>query len=141
MEENNLKLGLIGQAIINVTEENTAMKFGSGSVKVFATPAMVGLMEKAAINAVDNLLPDGFATVGTHIDVRHLSATPLGMIIIAKAELIEIDGKKLKFKIEAFDEIEKIGEGIHSRYIIKLQDFLERTNKKLEKMEEKKISK
>lgn len=140
MEENNLKLGLIGQAIINVTEENTAIKFGSGSVKVFATPAMVGLMEKAAINAVDNLLPDGFATVGTHIDVRHLSATPLGMIIIAKAELIEIDGKKLKFKIEAFDEIEKIGEGIHSRYIIKLQDFLERTNKKLEKIEEKKIS-
>jgi predicted thioesterase len=141
MEENNLKPGLIGKAIINVTEENTAIKFGSGSVKVFATPAMVGLMEKAAINAVDNLLPDGFATVGTHIDVRHLSATPLGMIIIAKAELIEIDGKKLKFKIEAFDEIEKIGEGIHSRYIIKLEDFLERTNKKLEKIEEKKISK
>ena len=141
MEENNLKPGLIGQAIINVTEENTAIKFGSGSVKVFATPAMVGLMEKAAINAVDNLLPDGFATVGTHIDVRHLSATPLGMIIIAKAELIEINGKKLKFKIEAFDEIEKIGEGIHSRYIIKLEDFLERTNKKLEKIEEKKISK
>jgi len=141
MEENNLKPGLIGKAIINVTEENTAIKFGSGSVKVFATPAMVGLMEKAAINAVDNLLPDGFATVGTHIDVRHLSATPLGMIIIAKAELIEINGKKLKFKIEAFDEIEKIGEGIHSRYIIKLEDFLERTNKKLEKIEEKKISK
>lgn len=130
MEENNIKTGLIGQAIINVTEDNTAIKFGSGSVKVFATPAMVGLMEKAAINAVDKLLPAGFTTVGTHIDVRHLAATPLSMIVMAKAELIEIDGKKLKFKVEAFDEVEKIGEGLHSRYIIKLEDFLERTSKK-----------
>ena len=131
MEDINLKVGLSGQAIINVTEENTALKFGSGSVKVFATPAMIGLMEKAAINAVDELLPEGLATVGTYIDIKHLAATPISMIVIAKAELIEIDGKKLKFKVEAFDEIEKIGEGLHSRYIIRLEDFLERTDRKL----------
>ncbi|MCL6087836.1 MAG: thioesterase family protein [Actinobacteria bacterium] len=132
MENYNLKIGLNAQAITNVTEDNTALKFGSGSVKVFATPAMIGLMEKAAINTVDSLLPEGLATVGTHIDVSHLAATPLGMIIIAKAELIEIQGKKLKFKVEAFDEVEKIGEGFHLRYIIKLEDFLGRTNKKME---------
>ncbi len=93
--------------MVTATEENTAKKFGSGSVNVFATPAMIGLMEKASIEAVDHLLPDGYATVGTKIDVKHLAPTPIGMIIIAKAELEEIEGKKLKFKVEAFDEVEK----------------------------------
>jgi len=135
MEKNisnfNLNVGLTGQAVTTVTEDNTAVKFGSGSVKVFATPAMIGLMEAAAINAVDKLLPEGLATVGTHLDVKHISATPLNMIVMAKAELIEMDGKKLKFKVEAFDELEKIGEGIHLRYIINLNDFLDRTNNKI----------
>ena len=137
MEEKSLKPGLIGQAIVNVTDENTALKFGSGTVTVFATPAMVGLMEKAAINAVDELLPGGFATVGTHLDIKHLAATPLNMIVVAKAELIEISGNKLKFKVEAFDEVEKIGEGFHSRYIIQLENFLDRTNKKSEVLKNK----
>jgi len=134
MEIFNLKVGLSGQAIANVTEENTALKFGSGSIKVFATPAMIGLMEKAAINTIDNLLLEGYASVGTYIEVKHLAASPIGMIIMAKAELIEINGKKLKLKVEAFDEIEKIGEGIHSRYIVKLDDFLSGTNDKLKKI-------
>ena len=134
MNDFNLKTGLIGQAITNVTEENTALKFGSGSIKVFATPAMIGLMEKAAINTVDNLLPQGFASVGTYIEAKHLAASPVGMIIMAKAELVELDGKKLKFKVEAFDEVEKIGEGIHFRYIVKLEDFFNRTNEKLSRI-------
>jgi fluoroacetyl-CoA thioesterase len=137
MEESGLKPGISGQAIVSVSDENTAIKFGSGSVTVFATPAMIGLMEKAAINAVDNLLPPGFATVGTHLDVKHLAATPLKMIVIAKAELIEISENKLKFKVEAFDEVEKIGEGSHTRYIIKLEKFLDRTNKKSEVLKNK----
>jgi fluoroacetyl-CoA thioesterase len=128
--EVNLKPGLTGQAIVNVTSENTAIKFGSGSVAVFATPAMIGLMEKAAINTVDELLPSGFATVGTQLDIKHLAATPLNMIVMAKAELIEVNGNKLKFKVEAFDEVEKIGEGFHSRFIIQLGPFLDRANKK-----------
>jgi len=142
MEKNisnfNLNVGLTGQAVTTVTEDNTAVKFGSGSVKVFATPAMIGLMEAAAINAVDKLLPEGLATVGTYLDVKHISATPLNMIVMAKAELIEMDGKKLKFKVEAFDELEKIGEGIHLRYIIKLNDFLDRTNNKILQIKSKK---
>ena len=132
MDYTNLKPGLTGQAVATVTDENTAVKFGSGTVTVFATPAMVGLMEKAAINSVDSLLPFGFATVGTHLDIKHLAATPLKMIVLAKAELMETEGSKLIFKVEAFDEVEKIGEGMHTRYVIQLEKFLDRTNKKSE---------
>ncbi|MHB1346870.1 MAG: thioesterase family protein [Candidatus Humimicrobiaceae bacterium] len=137
MDEKNLEPGMTGEAIVKVSKENTAIKFGSGSVTVFATPAMIGLMEKAAINAVDKSLPAGFATVGTHLDIKHLAATPINMNVTAKAELIEINGNRLKFKLEAFDEVEKIGEGIHSRYIIQLKNFLDRTNKKSEVFENK----
>ncbi|MCE5329092.1 thioesterase family protein [bacterium] len=139
MDNFNLQIGLNGQAIANVTEENTALKFGSGVVGVFATPAMIGLMENAAINAIDTLLPDGYASVGTYIEVKHLAASPIGMIIMAKAELIEINGKKLKFKVEAFDEVEKIGEGIHFRYIIKLEDFINTAGNKLKNIGRKTI--
>ncbi len=125
-----LQIGLKSQSAEKVTEENTAIKYGSGTVNVFATPAMIGLMEKASIQAVDTQLPQGFATVGTFVNITHIAATPLNMLVIARSELIEIDGKKLKFKIEAFDEKEKIGEGIHGRYIIKLSDFIERVDKK-----------
>ena len=128
---NDLKTGMLGEARTRVTEENTALKFGSGSVKVFATPAMIGLMEKASINCVDNFLPDGYASVGTRVDVRHLAATPVGMEVAAEAQLIEIDGFKLKFNVAAFDGSEKIGEGTHFRYIVKLDDFLKNADKKV----------
>jgi predicted thioesterase len=126
----NLEVGLKGQTAEKVTEENTAIKYGSGTVNVFATPAMVGLMEKASIQAVEEKLPQGFATVGTFVNITHIAATPLNMVVVARSELIEIDGKKLKFRIEAFDEKEKIGEGTHGRYIINLKDFIERSDKK-----------
>ncbi len=126
----NLKPGMLGEARAKVTEENTALKFGSGSVKVFATPAMIGLMEAAAINCVDGYLPKGFASVGTRIDVKHLAATPIGMEVSAEAELIEVDGPKLKFNVNAYDGKEKIGEGIHFRYIINLENFLTRAQEK-----------
>jgi len=134
MENFNLKTGLTGEAKIKVNEDNTALKYGSGTIDVFATPAMIGLMEKASIEAVDNLLPDGFATVGTKIEVKHLAATPVGMNVTAKAELLEIDNKKLKFRIEAHDDIDKIGEGIHYRYIINLEDFIRRNETKLKNL-------
>ena len=110
-----------------VTEKDTAMSFGSGGVKVFATPMMIGLMENAALSAVDLHLPKGYVTVGTRIDVRHLAATPVGMKVYAMAKLIGIDGKRLEFKVEAYDEKEKIGEGSHERYIIDVERFIERT--------------
>lgn len=119
-----LKVGMTGVKEQLVTDKNTAMAYGSGGVAVYATPAMIGLMENASLSAVDPYLPEGMATVGTRLDVKHLTATPTGMMVKATAELLEIEGKRLLFKIEAFDEKEKIGEGIHERYVIDLAKFL-----------------
>lgn len=113
-----------------VGEEDTAVSFGSGGVRVFATPMMVALMENAALNAVDPKLGEGLATVGLSLNVIHMAATPVGMKVLARAELVSIEGRKLNFRVEAFDEQEKIGEGTHERYIIELSKFLERTEKK-----------
>ncbi len=131
--EFNLKVGMSVEVEELVTERDTAVNFGSGSVRVFATPMMIGLMENASLKTVDPHLPEGFATVGIHLDVKHLAATPVSMKVKARAELIEIDGKKLKFKVEAYDERDKIGEGYHSRYIINLPKFIKASEGKLEK--------
>lgn len=131
--EFNLKVGMTAEVEKVVGEKDTAASFGSGSVLVFATPMMVGLMENAALNAVDSFLPEDYSTVGIHLDVKHIAATPVGMKVRSKAELIEVDGKKLKFKIEAYDEKDKIGEGYHSRYIINVPKFIEASNGKLQK--------
>ena len=130
MNDFNLKIGTLGEARTKVTDENTAIKYGSGTVGVFATPAMVGLMENASINSVERYLPKGYATVGTKVEIKHIAATPIGMEVVAQSELLEIDGLKLKFKIEARDDREKIGEGTHTRYIIKWDDFVKKVESK-----------
>jgi fluoroacetyl-CoA thioesterase len=132
MNDFGLKAGMIGEARTMVTEENTALKFGSGTIKVYATPAMIGLMEKASINCVEGSLPEGFSSVGTKVEVKHLAATPIGMEVAAEAELLEADGPKLKFRITAHDGKEKIGEGTHSRYIVKLDEFLKKAESKIQ---------
>lgn len=128
--EFDLKPGMTARIEKVVAETDTAVHFGSGEVRVFATPMMIALMEKAALTAVDPHLEAGFATVGLTVNVKHMAATPVGMKVTAAAELLEVQGKKLTFRIEAFDEAEKIGEGLHERYIIELFKFLERTEKK-----------
>lgn len=125
-----VKPGLVGEREMKVEVENTAKHLGSGNVSVLATPEMVRLMEGAAVRAVDHLLPDGYRTVGIRVDVRHLAATPLGMTVRAKATLLEVDGRKLTFHVEAFDESEKIGEGIHERMIIDVAKFRQRVESK-----------
>ncbi len=122
--------GLVGEVQAMVSEENTAKHLGSGGVEVFATPAMVMLMERAGVAAVDHLLPEGQCTVGVHLDVKHLAATPQGMIVTARAELTEVDGKRLTFQVEAFDDQEKVGEGTHQRVIIDLERFRKRVEDK-----------
>jgi fluoroacetyl-CoA thioesterase len=122
--------GLIGQTELLVREENTAQHLGSGNVAVLATPEMIRLMEKAAVAAVDHLLPDGHRTVGMGMDVRHLAATPVGMRVCAQAELVTIEGRKLTFRVEAFDEMEKIGEGEHKRVVIDVERFKARVEEK-----------
>jgi len=126
----NLKVGMKAEVEITVEMKDTALAFGSGGVKALGTPVMIGLMENASLKAVDPHLPEGFATVGTDLDVKHIAATPVGMKATAKSELIQIDGKKLTFKIEAFDELEKIGEGLHGRYIINLDKFIDKAENK-----------
>lgn len=123
--------GLVGEREIQVGMEQTARHLGSGNVLVLATPEMIRLMEGAAVQAVDPLLPDGYQTVGIHVDVKHLAATPLGMKVRVRAELQQVDGRRLSFKVEAFDEVEKVGEGTHHRVIIDVARFRQRVEAKL----------
>lgn len=110
--------GLKGEASVVVTDALTAPVMGSGLIVVFATPAMVALMEKAAVNCVDHLLPPGHNTVGIELEVSHTTLTPLGVGVTAVAELIEVDGRKITFRIEARDELEIIGRSTHTRVIV-----------------------
>jgi len=128
--EFNIPLGIEFTATEMVTKDNTASKYGSGLVDVFATPAMVALMEKAALNAVLPHLPHGFNTVGTEICVKHTKATPLGWEVHSKATLKEVDGKKLVFDVVAWDSEGEIGRGTHTRYIIDSKRFMEKLSSK-----------
>jgi fluoroacetyl-CoA thioesterase len=126
-----LQSGLKGSVEIIVAEEHTAPHVGSGRVHVLATPVMVNLMEAAALQAVEGLLPAGHQTVGTHLDITHTAATPVGMRVQAYAELTKVDKRTLTFSVHAEDEKERIGEGIHERIIINLERFDARMQEKL----------
>jgi len=120
----SLELGLKGRAETTVVESNTAAAVGSGLVPVFATPYMIALMENSAVNAVTNYLEAGQGTVGTHLNVSHEAATPIGMKVWAEALLTEVDGKRLVFEVTAYDEAGVIGRGSHERFIINTEKFL-----------------
>ncbi len=125
-----LTIGLKGHAETVVTEQNTAAAMGSGLLPVFATPAMLALMEKAAAGSVQPLLDEGQATVGTRLEVSHLAATPVGMTVRAETELTEIDRKRLCFSVKAFAGEELIGEGRHERFIVNSERFLQKAEAK-----------
>ena len=118
--------GLTGEATTIVAHENTAASVGAGGVDVFGTPMMIALMENASWRAVADYLDEGDVTVGTVVSVRHLAATPLGQRVRATAELIVIDGRRLVFSVEAYDEKRKIGDGQHERFIVNLERFIQR---------------
>ena len=122
----DLEPGWVGQSEQVVTEELTAVHLGSGSVAVFATPALVALMEQAAVAALVERLPPGKTSVGTRIDVRHLAATPVGMRVQARAELVAVDGRRLTFHVEAWDEAAQIGTATHERVVVDEARFMER---------------
>ncbi|MDR7866768.1 MAG: thioesterase family protein [Sporomusaceae bacterium] len=123
---NALTVGAAGEAAVTVTADNTAERFGNKGAAVFATPLLVALMEQAAIAALKPYLADGEGSVGTRVEISHLAATPVGMTVRARAELVELAGKKLTFAVEAFDDREKVGEGRHERYIIDNAKFMAR---------------
>jgi fluoroacetyl-CoA thioesterase len=130
MIEKGIRVGLIGEAITTVTSDLTAVTMGSGSVNVYATPAMIALMEAAAVSAIDPYLLEGRTSVGIDINVQHLSATPVGERITAMAEVTRIDGKRVILEVRAWDEREIIGQGTHTRYIINIDEFMARVNDK-----------
>jgi len=126
-----LQAGLKGMVEITVGEEHTAPHVGSGRVRVLATPIMINLMEAAALQAVEGFLPEGHQTVGIHLDVTHVAATPVGMRVKAHAELTRVDQRTLYFRVHAEDQKERIGEGAHERIVINLAKFDLRMQDKL----------
>jgi fluoroacetyl-CoA thioesterase len=121
-----LQQGMTGEAVTMVTYENTAAAIGAGGVEVFGTPMLIALMENASWKAVAGALDEGYVTVGTHVNISHLAATPLGQQVRASAELIKIDERRLIFNVVAYDERQKVGEGQHERTIVNLERFLGR---------------
>jgi len=122
--------GLTGEAKTTVSEANTSINVGSGSVAVFATPMLVALMENAAINALKGSLSEGEGSVGTKVDIAHTAATPPGMTVTARAELVEVDRKRLVFKVSATDDNGPIGQGRHERFIVNLAKFMAKAEEK-----------
>jgi fluoroacetyl-CoA thioesterase len=127
-----LRAGLTGSAALIVADEHTAPRIGSGRVRVLATPVMINLMEAAALDAVEALLPEGHQSLGIRLDVSHHAATPVGMRVEATARLVEIDGRTLRFAVEASDERETIGGGTHERVVVNVARFDQRVQKKLD---------
>lgn len=125
------KLGANAMAKAMVSDGNTAKAMGSGNLAVFATPAMIALMEEAATSCAAQFLDEGSETVGTMISVKHMSATPVSMEVCAKATLTEVDGKRLVFDVVAEDEAGIIGAGTHERFIVTGEKFLQRAQAKL----------
>mgnify|MGYP002398204953 CR=1 FL=1 len=125
--KSKLMPGLTGVAVDTVTPANSAAALGSGDVPVFATPAMAGLMEAAAVDALRDALDANQTTVGVHLDIQHLAATPVGMTVRAEARLMTVEGRRLTFRVVANDDVEQIGAGTHQRVIVDRERFMQRT--------------
>jgi len=126
----DLRPGASGEASQVVTEQDTAAKLGSGLVAGYSTPSMIALMEMACVAAIQKDMRIGQTSVGMEVSVSHLAPTPVGMHVKARAVLQEINGSRLKFKVEAWDDKERIGEGVHTRVIIDLERFADRLERK-----------
>ena len=123
--------GLTGTADFLVGSQHTAPSIGSGLVPVLGTPVMINVIEAAALAAVERLLPTGHQSLGIHLDVRHFAATPVGMRVRAIAELIAIEGRTLSFRVEARDDLQPIGDGMHQRVVVNVARFDQRVQRKL----------
>ena len=130
MDLSKLRPGLVGAADLRVGVEHTAPSIGSGVIPVLGTPVMINLMEGAALAAVEHLLPAGHQSLGIHLDVRHIAATPIGMRVRATAELTNVEGRTLTFRVEARDEREVIGDGTHQRVVVNVARFDQRVQQK-----------
>jgi predicted thioesterase len=127
----DLKPGLTGQATLTVSESDTAARWGSGRAPVMASPVMVALMEAAAVDCIDARLPTGQESLGVRLDIEHIAPTPAGLTVTATAELVEIDGRTLTFKVEARDDRELVGRGRHVRVVVDSARFRAKAQSKL----------
>jgi len=127
-----LHVGLTGERQTLVEPEDTALRWGSGGVEVLSTPQLVALLESVALSVVDPLLPDGWITVGTRVDIRHLSPTPIGMGIRARAVLTAIEGRRLTFDVTAQDQAGILARGTHERVAVNRRSFTEHAARKLD---------
>lgn len=127
----DISVGMKGEVSTLVEREDTALEVGSGSLLVYATPCMVALMEGAACEAIADALSETQTTVGTELNIQHLSATPVGLEVRAEAEVTAVEGKVITFEVRAFDEAGEIGSGTHKRVIVGTQKFLDKAYGKL----------
>ena len=132
MELTAVQVGLKNTVSEEVTEEKTARAMGSGSLPVYATPAMTCLMEKAATEAVEALVPEGWTTVGISLHVAHTAATPVGLTVRAEAEVTAVEGRKIIFTVRAYDEQGEIGVGSHERFAVAKEKFLAKAAAKVQ---------
>lgn len=123
--------GIQGSASLVVGDEHTAPCIGSGQIHVLATPVMINLFEAAALAACEHLLPPGHQSLGTHLDVTHIAATPVGMRVTAVAEVLAVEGRTIKFRLKAEDERDVIGEGLHERVVVNVAKFDLRVREKI----------
>lgn len=122
--------GMTGTANMIVGTNDTAPRVGSGKIAVLATPVMINLIEEAALNAIEDALPDGMQSLGTHLDVSHIAATPVGMAATAEATVTRVDGRTVHFEVEARDAHDVIGKGQHTRVIVTAEKFVARVDQK-----------
>jgi fluoroacetyl-CoA thioesterase len=127
----SLKPGLTGSASLIVADEHTAPRVGSGRVRVLATPVMINLIEAAALDAIEGLLPEGHQSLGTVLNVRHIAATPVGMRVTAQVEVVAVEGRTVRFRVEARDAVELIGDGSHERVVVNVAKFDLRVQRKM----------
>jgi fluoroacetyl-CoA thioesterase len=123
--------GLTGEMTLIVQESDTARYSGGESLPpVFSTPRVIGLLERTSHNTILPFLAEGQGSVGAVVNIRHLAATPIGFTVRTRAEVLEVEGRRVKFKVEAWDNLEKIAEGEHERLIIEMGRFIDRVEKK-----------
>ena len=132
-----LKPGLKGVSGLTVAEEHTAPRVGSGRVHVLATPVMINVIEAAALAAIEHLLPEGYQSLGTRLDIRHFAATPVGMRVRAEVEVEKVEGRTVSFRVLVADEKEPIGDGTHERMVVNVSRFDVRVQEKVAMVRER----
>ena len=127
-----LSPGITNEKSVAVTLANTALAMGSGTQRVFATPAMIALCEGCCAESIEDLLDEGMTSVGIKVDIEHIAASPLGASILCKSRLITVDGRRLDFEVEVYDNADLIGKGRHTRFIVDADRFVNKTYSKLQ---------